>query len=387
MAIFWLIYAWFQKTRRRQLRDEILEWKYLLGNIPDLIMKLDEKGIIQYISPAALLYFKKIPDEYLGLPIEKVLISEGFQQIEKSSLHALLKERQAQIIESYMINDEKRKHLEIRLIPGPPGQNSPSRHICLIRDITKRKESEIKLVQAKLKAQESDRLKSAFLANMSHEIRTPLNAIIGFTQIIMEEELTEEEKSRYSTYIYQNSNQLINLITDIIDISKLESNQLKIKDSTFNLNQELDEIKEIIENEKKKKKKHISLMLDKEWKDDQAEFTTDPYRLRQILINLLVNALKFTSKGFIHFGYKSLEDDKVLFWVKDSGVGIDPSKKEEVFMYFRQLENTFDKPVAGTGLGLAISRNLVNLMGGTIWVESEPGKGATFYFTLPRKKS
>ncbi len=371
----------------RRCRQETEEWKYLLGNIPDVVIRLDHEGIIRYMNPAGVLVFKESVADYTGKNLEEVMIMEGFRDINAGTIQNLMMARQAHILETSIDHHKSTNFLEFRIIPGPVAAIQPPVFSCQIRDITKRKQSETSMLEARQKAMESDKLKSAFLANMSHEIRTPLNAIVGFTQIILEENLTNEEKTRYFEYIYQNSNQLINLINDIIDLSKLESQQLTIREVATHLNQHLDEIREVVENEKKhREKSHLIVLVEKEFDDNHAEILTDPYRLRQIMLNLLINAIKFTPKGFIQFGYRRMQGNHLLFFVRDSGIGVEKEKAEEIFYYFRQLEQPLNKINSGTGLGLAICRNLVNLMGGKIWVESQPGKGSTFFFTLPYKK-
>ncbi|MDD2813961.1 MAG: ATP-binding protein, partial [Bacteroidales bacterium] len=199
----------------------------------------------------------------------------------------------------------------------------------------------------------------------------------------VEEGLEDEEKTRYFEYINQNNNLLIQLVNDIIDISKLESNLLQIRPSTFDLNSELEEIFMIIENEKKtRRKKHIILSLEKGIPEGIFMIKADSNRLRQVLINLLVNALKFTPKGFIQFGYRVPEAGRILFYVRDTGIGIPPERQEDIFNYFKQVDSSNGRGPTGSGLGLTISRQLVYLMGGHIWVESEEGKGSVFYFTI-----
>ena len=376
------------KRWKRTLRKERFEWEYLLGTIPDLLIKLDKFGNILYASPSISLFLEIDQVSVVGLNLEDAMIRNQYRGIDPGVFQKVLNGQKAEIIETGRptIGGEDTFY-EIRVIPGPIKSDLLPETICLFRDITRRKQSECELMDAKRKAQESDLLKSAFLANMSHEIRTPLNAILGFSQIILEEDITTEEKSRYSEHIYHNSNQLINLVNDIIDISKLESGQMKIFEHTFNLNQHMEDMKEVLEHEKRQKdKSHILLYLEKEMEDSDSDITSDPYRLRQIILNLLINALKFTPKGFIQFGYRIKEHQSILFYVRDSGIGIDEENLYEIFHYFRQLENNLYRPSSGTGLGLAISRSLVELMGGVIWAESQPGKGSTFYFTIPFKR-
>lgn len=233
------------------------------------------------------------------------------------------------------------------------------------------------------KAEESDRLKSAFLANMSHEIRTPMNGILGFADLLNDDSIQLDEKRRFINIIKTNGHHLLSIINDIIDISKIDSNQLKISKTNFNLNHLLDELFITYQNEiVQKGKREITLQLDKALQDTQSHIISDDIRLRQILYNLISNSLKFTKSGFIHFGY-SLSGDYLQFFVNDTGKGIAKDKQSIIFERFRQEEETHTRQFGGTGLGLSISKGLVELMGGKIWLTSEEGKGSSFYCTIP----
>lgn len=372
-----------QDTRIARERANRLE--FIVSNIPDLVIRIDEAGNISYMNPASLVYFGKSANTLAGKNLLQLFRDLGILLTDEQAIKRVMETGRAEIIESVMDQpDHPKRNLEIRILSEPRIRRRGKKVLVLIRDITRRKETELSILQAKQKAEENDRKKSAFLASMSHEIRTPLNAIVGFSQIIQEEDLSAEEKTRYFEYINQNNNQLISLVNDIIDISKLESNQLIIREDSLNLNKMMDQVREIIENEKKvRSKDHLLIIPEKELPDDQSWVITDTLRLRQILLNLLVNSVKFTPKGFIRFGYNVLEDKQLLFYVRDTGIGIPKEKQEEVFQYFRQLDDGPGRSNTGTGLGLAISRNLVALLGGKIWLESEEGKGTTFFFTLP----
>ncbi len=242
---------------------------------------------------------------------------------------------------------------------------------------------EIKI--SKEKAEESNRLKSSFLSNMSHEIRTPMNAVLGFTEILKSTELTDKQ-SEYITIIENSGKHLLNLINDIIDISKLESNQIKIKETKCKINHMLDEIKDFFTlNLIKENKENIKITLNKGFNDNQDIILTDSLRLRQILINLISNAVKFTEKGEIEISYTLNKSSMILFSVKDSGIGIPKNELKLIFERFRQSEESIEKKYGGTGLGLAIAKACTNLMNGEIWVESVKNEGSVFYFTVPYK--
>jgi len=239
------------------------------------------------------------------------------------------------------------------------------------------------LEAAKLKAEESDRLKSSFLANMSHEIRTPMNAIIGFSNLLNDQELSYESREELITHIEYNSNTLLHLIDDIIDIAKIEANQLEINRNDCFINTMLQELREIFINKNKFiLRKDVEFILNQENSDKDFSVITDKIRLQQVLTNLIDNALKFTDKGFIAFGY-FIDNEFIKFFVKDTGIGMSQEEQEIIFKRFTKLEDDRKKLYRGAGLGLAISKNIVHLLGGEIWVESEKNKGSSFFFTIP----
>lgn len=229
------------------------------------------------------------------------------------------------------------------------------------------------------RAKMSDQLKSSFLANMSHEIRTPLNAIVGFSSLMAENRISDEEKRTYSTHLLNNSEYLLNLIEDIVDVSKIESNQLEIKLKDVDVVPLINQMVQSFQLSAITSKR-VTVQSAMEMKS--LMFKTDKARLEQIFRNLLTNALKFTEEGAIHVG---CQEGKGLctFFVRDTGVGILPEYKEVIFDRFMKIENSKKYLHRGTGIGLFLSKELVELMGGKIWVESEVGKGSTFYFTIP----
>jgi signal transduction histidine kinase len=238
---------------------------------------------------------------------------------------------------------------------------------------------------AKDKAEESDMLKTAFLTNMSHEIRTPMNAIVGFSYLLTDKESTAEAKAEYIKIIKSNGEVLMNLINDILDISIIEAGQLKMKSKPFVLAELLDELKFFFNQEfEKQGKKDIELTCDYDSACPNLVINTDKIRLRQVVSNLLWNALKFTFEGKITFGFRLSGTEELIFYVKDTGIGIEPDKHELIFDRFSKFNVGSDSSLySGTGLGLAICRELVGALGGGIWLDSIPGRGSTFYFTIP----
>lgn len=249
-----------------------------------------------------------------------------------------------------------------------------------------RRQLEQELIEAKTLAEESDRLKTAFLANMSHEIRTPMNGILGLTQLMTSQPIPEDQRKEYLAMINANGKMLLDLVNDIIDISKIESRQVDLFETEFSLNQMMNELHCFISAEKMvKKMEEVELIYDPYFNEDQAMIFSDQAKIKQVLINLIGNAVKFTNKGSIEFGYKLKDKKELLFYVKDTGIGIHEDKLDVIFDRFTQADQSLTRPYGGSGLGLAISKGFVERMGGKIWAESEENSGSTFYFTIPYK--
>jgi PAS domain S-box-containing protein len=249
-----------------------------------------------------------------------------------------------------------------------------------------RSQLEYELVKAKDKAEESDKLKTAFLANMSHEIRTPMNGILGFAEMLNDNALSKANRKKYLQIINSNGKMLINLIDDIIDFAKIESDQVNILQDDFSLNNLLNQVQSsFLTSRLKRDKSRVRIITKKSFPDEKSFIRTDPTRLRQVLTNLVGNAIKFTHKGYIEFGY-NLEDSKtLLFYVKDTGIGIEKEKLQLIFERFMQADSSPSRKYGGSGLGLAISKGLVELLNGKMWAESTLNEGSTFYFTIPYK--
>jgi len=268
----------------------------------------------------------------------------------------------------------------IILPDGSPGILSVS------NDITERRIVQQELIDAKEKAEESDRLKSAFLANMSHELRTPLNAIIGFSGLIIESG-PNKDTIPYSQIISKSGFHLLSLVEDLFDTTIIETGQIKINFENADIRSLLEEVQDVIQGERLMEDKTcVELVLNTNEVRDPLYFVTDIRKLKQVLINLLRNALKFTEKGYIEFGITEIKDadNKYFqFYVKDTGIGIDKKNHEAIFNIFRQIDDTHTRKFGGMGLGLSLAKKTIEILGGKIWVESEPDKGSTFYFTLP----
>jgi len=252
--------------------------------------------------------------------------------------------------------------------------------IAIKEDIGKEKNLISNLMIAKEKAEESDRLKSAFLANMSHEIRTPMNGILGFAELLKEPNVSVEDQEKYLGVIQKSGNRLLNIINDIVDISKIESGQMETTLSEVNVNEKIEDIYNFFMPQAQQKGIHFSNKCS--LPADQARISSDKVKIYAILTNLVYNAFKFTYAGSIEFGYEKKESF-LEFFVKDTGIGISEANKDIIFKRFMQGGKITNKTYEGTGLGLSISKSYVEMLGGKIWVESEEGQGSTFYFTIP----
>jgi PAS domain S-box-containing protein len=252
--------------------------------------------------------------------------------------------------------------------------------ISMAKDVTERNLHEIELIKAKEKAEKSDALKSAFLANMSHEIRTPMNGILGFADLLKEPELNSEKQQKYIRIIEDSGVRMLNIINDIIDISKIEAGLMEVNIKESNINEQIEYIYTFFKPEVEAK--GMLLTFNNSLPLNKAIISTDREKLFAILTNLVKNAIKYSHKGSIDFGYVS-KGEFIEFHVKDTGVGIERDRLQAIFKRFVQAD-IFDKEARqGAGLGLTISKAYVEMLGGKLWVESEIGKGSTFYFTIP----
>lgn len=255
----------------------------------------------------------------------------------------------------------------------------------IISDITRLKKFEYELLLSKNKAEESDRLKTAFLQNISHEIRTPLNGILGFSDLLEKEEDPGKSKD-FINLIKSSGQQLLRLLEDVMEIAKLETGEIDIREDSFNINELIDDLYKFYSEYKEINLLDIELEIQKPLQHNHAMVYTDESRIKQIFINLIDNAFKFTKKGKIKFGYTVLQNLNFKFFVSDTGIGIENEKLKIIFERFRQIDDGSERKYSGTGLGLAICKNIVEYMGGEIWAESILNRGTTFYYTIPDLK-
>ena len=284
-------------------------------------------------------------------------------------------------------NDSKGKHLDTLIDTNL--DNALALSIASnkeLKALTIEKEKQIEaLILAKEKAEESDKLKSAFLANMYHEIRTPMNGILGFADLLKEPGLKSEKQQKYIKVLEKSGTRLLNTINDIIDISKIHSGQVKVNLSETNINKQIEKIYNFFKPEADSK--GINFVYKNSLPTKEAYFLTDCEKIYTVLIHLVKNAIKYTDKGSIEFGYGGIKSatsrTQLLFFVKDTGIGVPKNRNEAIFENFIQADIDDKMALQGNGLGLSITKAYVELLEGKIWAESNEGRGAKFYFTLP----
>ena len=362
--------------------------KTFINSIPDIVCYKDEKGRWLLANKADLELFCLTDVDYFGKTDNE--LADYTDDIYKEAFSTC------------MISDEetwKNKKIShgIEIIPTISGisktydvfkipifhSNGDRKGLAVIgRDISELKNTQEKLFKAKEKAEESNKLKTEFFNNMSHEIRTPMNAILGFSQLLESPDLNDLKRTQYVNIINQSGNQLLRIIDDILEISSLETKQVKIIDKEICLNDLLLEKFSIFEI--KAKENNLSLYLNKGLTDAESTIITDPLKLNKILDNLLENALKFTNSGYIEFGYK-IKKSEIELYVKDTGIGIKPESQKMIFNRFSQEEKSLGRNFGGLGLGLSIAKENTELLGGKITLQSEKGEGSVFFVTIPYK--
>ena len=367
-------------TVQRQSESQVRLLSRAIEQSPVCVMITDRSGLIEYVNPRFT--------ELTGYLLED-LIKDELRIItpnvnEKNFYYTLLEKiTKGSIWQGEFQNMKKNGELfwaktDISSIMNENGEIS--KYIILMEDVTERKALLADYIKAKERAEESDRLKTAFLHNISHEIRTPLNAIMGFSQMLTDQELTTDDRVSFSDIIQKSGQQLLVIINDIVNISALEAGQETCNKKSFNVNNLIRQI--CNQFSIKTKEQGLSINLNLAISDENAYINSDEIKFIQILSNLLTNAFKFTHKGYVEVGYE-LQKEKMQFYVKDTGIGIPDDMHDEIFKRFRQIEVGDSRKYGGSGLGLPISKAYVKLLGGDIWLDSVVGEGTTFYFTLP----
>lgn len=430
-----LLYSRFRlkmKTSRiLDQKNELLEEKNQELHKLSIATSKTSNAVIIFDKDGKIEWFNEAYEKLYGYSLDAFKKTKGNHITENSNCDAIIdhfdyciKSKKSSVYETKITSGNVTKYIQTNLTPILDENGDIEKFVAIDSDITDLKNAEIEIIQkseeilsqneeinaqkdeleahrnhlealvaertkdliiAKEKAEESDRLKSAFLANMSHEIRTPMNAIIGFTDLLSDPDLTKEIKKELTLHINNNTETLLKLIDDIIDIAKIESGQLSVKKTECFVNDILNELLPIyIEKKKSLGKEQIQFTVNLE--KSNPKIYTDPLRVKQVLINLIDNAFKFTEEGKVEIGYTHLSSQKnnnLTFFVKDSGIGITMEQQEIIFKRFSKIEDNKKKLYRGAGLGLTISKNITELLGGELWVKSQKDKGSTFYFTVP----
>ncbi|SDW28186.1 PAS domain-containing protein [Flavobacterium degerlachei] len=358
------------KVADQQLNEERNFLKDILESMSEAFVSLDDNWCYTSVNSKAGEILGKNPAELIGKNIWEEfpeIVGQPFQLSYEKVMNDKVSIQMEQYYEPFD------RWIENSIFPTKDGIS------IFFSDITSRKKTELELVKTKEKAEQSDRLKSAFLANMSHEIRTPMNGILGFSSLLSEPGLGKEEQQEYIKLIQISGARMLNLISEIIDISKIESGMMEVNLEEININERMDLVFGLLNLDAEDKS--IQLLYNSKQFSD-LYLVTDPEKLYGILTNLVKNAIKYTDKGTIEFGY-TVKDSFIEFFVKDTGIGIPAAQQAVIFERFIQVDISNIQARQGAGLGLAIAKAFVNLLGGDIWLESQEGVGTSFYFTLP----
>jgi PAS domain S-box-containing protein len=369
-----------KQNRIVELEENKKRYQVLLEAIPDLFFIIDKDGVYVDFVFKASEALKIKPDDIIGNSIFEVGFSEKMSAKIYQCIQQCIEYDSIETIEYALEVEGSSALFEMRI-----ARLNDHSVVSLARDITTRKMAELKLEEAKNKAEEADHLKTAFLANISHEIRTPMNAIIGFSKMIASPEFDEDEKNKFVEIIITNGKLLLALINDMISLSKIESNTLVVKNSLCKINDLMVTLYKEFSYDLEDKK-DIKIKLSCENANPKFAITTDSILLQAILQKLIDNGIKFTEQGEVEFGYRILESNHLDFFVRDTGIGISDKDQSRIFERFHQLDNRTIRAYEGTGLGLSIAQHYVRLLGGELLVKSKPGLGSTFSFTIPYAK-
>jgi PAS domain S-box-containing protein len=367
-------------------------YRLLADNSADVIFVLDTDLNYSYISPSVKALRGFEPEEAIIQKVTEVLTPDSYLRISAliaeiiaGNIAAPDKPVEPIMMELEMVKkDHTTVWTEIKASLILNDQKKPIGILGSTRDISIRKKAIDELIKAKEKAEESDRLKSAFLSNISHEIRTPMNGILGFADILKEPDLSGEERNEFISIIEKSAARMLNIISEIVDIAMIESCQIVLDIKLVEINEQIDLVYDFFQLEAEEKGLKLFTHTDSEL--NESILKTDKDKLQTILINLMKNAIKYTETGSVEFGYTidvSGSSSFFEFFVKDTGIGIPKDRLEAIFHSFVQADISDKMAKQGAGLGLTITKSFVEILGGRIWLESEEGKGTTFYFTLP----
>lgn len=346
--------------------------------VADTILFLDHSGSILQANPASSQMYGYSLDELKGFEAKKLFAPKDIYKFDLSLDRAKRLEKDSRFKALHFTKSGSERHVLVHA--KVIAQNIPAVIILYIKDITQRVHTEDRLRKSRLEAEASDIAKSQFLANISHEIRTPMNVILGYASLLKDESLESMARAQFLESILNNGEALVKLIDRLLDISKVETGSLAVEKETFALYPALREIIRTVE--ARLEAKNIEFKLDYKLALT-AQIKTDPNRLRQILINLLVNAVKFTREGSVELRVANESENRLVFQVIDTGIGIPKEEWKRLFNPFTQVDETITRNYGGGGLGLAVSKHLAKVLGGNLYVKkSLPGKGSVFEFWL-----
>lgn len=367
-------------SKRKAAEHQLYILSKAIRNSPVGVAITTPQGTIEFLNPEYERIAGKFSSDLMGMPIL------GMNQMDDNPMRTAMAVAMAGETwqgETYLeLTPSKSMWISLSVAPVFNRKNEVAHLIFLIENITPRKNFEKEILIAKNRAEDSDRLKTAFLANLSHEIRTPLNAIIGFSSLLNEPGISQEEQVQIPDMLYKHSNALLGIIDNIIDVAAIETNQFRVKKDECSVNQLINEIfSEVCTLDTRSSNVKIHMKL--EVQEESFTIQSDSNRLRQVLKHLISNAMKFTEQGYIEIGYTFRDADNLLFYVMDTGIGMDDETKSKIFNPFTMADDSNTRRYNGLGLGLAISRHIVEQLGGKLWVQSTLGQGSTFFFTTP----
>jgi PAS domain S-box-containing protein len=403
-----------------ELKENEEKYRLLIEGLTDLIVKCDKEGHLVFVSISYLEKAGKSEKELIGkkyLPLVhaddqevtmkameslyysphtsyvemRIKIKDGWQWTAWSNKATMddngnIKEIVGVGRDITLLKKSEQKLLQQQYEVQQKNEEYQTINEELKENIEKIQTINYELLKAKEKAEESDRLKMVFLSNISHEIRTPMNAIMGFSELLENPEISIDKQEKFTQIIRRRSADLLTIINDILEISKIDAGQFTIYDSPGNINDMFKELHQYYDaRNKMNNKENIIFNILSQINNKQALINGDFGRIKQIIMNLVDNAFKFTEEGTIDLGCYLSDNSQIVFYVKDTGIGIPEDKHNLIFERFRQIEETHKRKFGGTGLGLPICKGIAELMGGTIWLESEINKGSTFYFSIPYK--
>ncbi|MDD8017838.1 MAG: response regulator [Bacteroidota bacterium] len=371
-----------QKRAEQQLMDSEERYRQIIEYATDIIYRTDRNGNLTYLNPVGLKMFGYTEQEAVGMNYVDIVQAHDKETVKRFYLRQAVSKKLQTYYEFTAVSHDGQKIIlgqNVRLLMRG---NTVDGFLVVARDITEKKHDETALRKAKETAETATIAKSQFLATMSHEIRTPMNGVIGMTDLLMQTSLTPEQRE-YTDIIRTSGETLLTLINDILDFSKIESGKLDLEERPIEVQSLIEDSFDLVARRAVEKNIDLLYLIDP---SVPPFIIGDPTRLRQILLNLVNNAIKFTEKGEVFVSVNELRRTGTVthlqFAVKDSGIGIAADKLHGLFQMFSQIDASTTRKFGGTGLGLAISKRLSELMGGKVWVESELGKGSTFYFTI-----